>query len=66
MTSSSSSRKIHFDTTEDEHTEHEEEEAEVSVHFHCKKITESKLFLVPQFESDLDVLIRFRVDEFPG
>lgn len=44
MASSSSSKKIHFDTTDDELTEHEEEEPEVSVSFHRKKLPNLNYF----------------------
>ncbi|XP_014489668.1 rab3 GTPase-activating protein catalytic subunit isoform X2 [Vigna radiata var. radiata] len=61
MTSSSSSRKIHFDTTEDEHTEHEEEEAEVE-HFDDFTVASSW----ERFISEIETVLRAWMSNAPN
>ncbi|XP_017436454.1 uncharacterized protein LOC108342989 isoform X1 [Vigna angularis] len=61
MTSSSSSRKIHFDTTEDELTEHEEEEAEVE-HFDDFTVASSW----ERFISEIETVLRAWMSNAPN
>ncbi|WVY93297.1 hypothetical protein V8G54_032385 [Vigna mungo] len=65
MTSSSSSRKIHFDTTEDEHTEYEEEEAEVE-HFDDFTVASSWERCVSAFISEIETVLRAWMSNAPN
>ncbi|XP_027930589.1 rab3 GTPase-activating protein catalytic subunit isoform X2 [Vigna unguiculata] len=61
MASSSSSRKIHFDTTDDELTEHEEEEAEVE-HFDDFTVASSW----ERFISEIEAVLRAWMSNAPN